>query len=391
MERQGTSSDSLSSRDLALLEKANAEALKTSWLMTAPNPRVGALALKNGHVVGRGAHEFLGGMHAEESALRDAGAWPRDSSKPLGGYVDEMVVTLEPCSAESESKRRAPCVKALLAAGVQRVLVGAIDVNPQHRGRGLDALRERGVKVDISSEPLPFLVSNAAFSRSVDNLDRPWVLLKWAATLDGKVAAPIGGPKWISGEESRKEVHRIRALSDAVLVGKGTLEIDNPQLDARPSGGMCESQPLRVFLGGGASVGSSAAVFSRPGLRLWVLGAEESPSDALEAGMDSGEDCVIKVEKGHHGLDIRALLECLRKDFSVKRLLVEGGPTTHGTFLSEGLVDAVLLYRAPKVFGGGLAACQMDELSAVELDASSVERRILGEDSREAFQVRTIN
>ena len=320
-----------------------------------------------------------------------AGAWPRDSSKPLKGYVDEVVVTLEPCSAESGEKRRGSCAKALLEADVRRVLVGAVDVNPQHRGRGIDVLRERGVKVDIAPEPHPFLVTNAAFLRSVDNLARPWVLLKWAATLDGKVAAPLGGPKWISGKESREEVHKIRALSDAVLVGKSTLEIDNPKLDARPGGSACESQPLRIFLGGGASVRSSAAVFSRPGLRLWVLDVEETPSSALEAGINSGEDCVIKVARNRHGLDLQALLESLKKDFSVNRLLVEGGPKTHGTFLSEGLVDAVLIYRAPKVFGGGLAACQMDELSGVELDATSVERRNLGEDSREAFQVRASN
>ena len=145
MERQGTSSDSLSSRDLALLEKANAEALKASWLMTAPNPRVGALALKNGHVVGRGFHEFLGGMHAEESARRDAGAWPQDSSKPLRGYVDEVVVTLEPCSAESGEKRRGSCAKAANATLWERFMkmVEKIGGSTHSTARGATGARPR--------------------------------------------------------------------------------------------------------------------------------------------------------------------------------------------------------------------------------------------------------
>jgi diaminohydroxyphosphoribosylaminopyrimidine deaminase/5-amino-6-(5-phosphoribosylamino)uracil reductase len=387
MERQGTAGDSLSAREEGLLLKAEVEALRASWLMTAPNPRVGALALKDGHIVGRGHHERLGGMHAEEAALRDAGAWPEDSPEPNPGHVDEIVVTLEPCSAKDPEKRRNPCVESLLAAGVERLLVGALDPDARHQGSGLMAMEEVGAQVRLSPDPSPFFAMNGAFSRSLANPDRPWILLKWAASLDGKVASPPGGPRWISGPESRDEVHEIRALSDGILIGKGTLEADDPFLNARPASGPPTEEPTRIFVGGGESLAPEAHALEKAGPRIWVLEPDGSLPSWMAENLKSGEDHVLEIPRTSDGFDLGILLSRLRKEFSLRRILVEGGPGIHGSFLREECVDAVLIYTAPILLGGRESAFPAEVAAPLALDSSSKEEACLGRDHRVAFQV----
>ena len=310
----------MSNRSLNLLDKAFFEAAKGQWLYTAPNPRVGAIALKGGHIVGSGHHARFGGPHAEEMALRDAGAWDEQQQMALPGIVDEMVVTLEPCSSTTGKKRR-PCTQSLLEAGVKKVTVGAVDANPNHAGSGLDFLEAQGVEVDrnhIAAMQSRFEEQSPAFLQSLRRPTMPWVLLKWAATLDGKIATPDGVSQWITGPEARAEVHELRALGQATMVGAGTLLADDPELTARGPGGANHGsighssgnqradhgdyeQPLRVCFA--AQIPATARLLHAPGPRVWILGPDQKTPMA--------KDDLIRVERGENGLDLEAALKTL--------------------------------------------------------------------------------
>jgi len=370
-------------RDRHLLARAYQEALRAEWLFTAPNPRVGALALAGGHVIGYGHHARLGGPHAEEAALRDAGAWDEERGAPLAGVVDEMVVTLAPCSAHGAGKRRPACADLLRAAGVRRILVGCEDPDPRQHGASLIAARAAGVEVSV----LPFAQEPAlaAFRAALAQPERPFVLLKWAASLDGKIAAASGASRWISGAEARAEVHELRALSDAVLCGRGTLLADDPELTARPDGAAAAAQPLRVLLDAPEDLPAAARVLAAAGRRLWVHGpGSRAPHNAPAA------DRTLAVPRLGTGLlDLAPLLHALRRDHGVRRLLVEGGAAVHGSFLDQRLADGVVRYEAPVLLGGSRAACAGDGVPEPSQAPRLIheERRDLGPDLRRAFLI----
>lgn len=279
---------------------------------TAPNPWVGAVVVAAGPrgplVVGRGATEPPGGRHAEVVALDEAGASARGAS---------LYVTLEPCCHVG---RTGPCVEAIVAAGIARVVVGLEDPDPAVDGKGLAALEEAGVEVRrgvLDEEAADQLAAYVVHRRT----GRPRVVLKLAMTLDGRIAAPDGSSRWITGGEARADAHRLRADADAVLVGAGTVRADDPALTVRlpgPGGGDGEGgglrQPLRVVLG---TVAEGAAV--RP---------------ALELRGDLGG---VLDELGRRG---------------VLEVLVEGGARVAHDFHAAGLVDRYVLYLAPGLFGG---------------------------------------
>ncbi len=374
-------------RDRRLLERARHEAARAGWLWTAPNPRVGALALSGGLVAGRGCHRRVGGAHAEEEALRDAGAWQAGEAAPRPGVVDELVVSLEPCSSPAgrEGKRRPPCTEALLAAGVRRVVVGRLDPDPRHRGRGVEALRAAGVEVVVLEEPPgpdPLL---GAFEDALRHPERPWVLLKWAQGFDGRAAAPGGFPRWISSPESRREVHRLRALGDAILAGPGTLLQDDPRLDARPEDfgdPPAARPPLRVLLDPRAEVPPEAAVRRRPGRRIW-LRAEGAP-----AQKEDPEDAVWFLPPRPDGrLDLVPALARLRAEEGVRRLFVEGGPRLQGDLLERGLADALLRYEAPLLLGGPVHALPGSGDPGRVRHLVDPEAARLGPDRREAWRL----
>ena len=261
---------------------------------TSPNPWVGCV-LSTGH---EGATQPPGGPHAEAVALAAAGDAARGAT---------LWVTLEPCA---HTGRTGPCAEAIMEAGVERVVVGIEDPDPQVAGRGIERLREAGVTVDVgvladevSEQLAPYLKHRRT--------GRPWVVLKLAATLDGRIAAPDGTSRWITGEAARADAHRLRAESDAVLVGAGTVRTDDPSLTVRHVEGR---DPLRVVLG---QVPADARV--QPALEL------------------SG--------------DLESVLDKLGAD-GVVQLLVEGGATVAHDFHAAGLVDRYVLYLAPALFGG---------------------------------------
>jgi diaminohydroxyphosphoribosylaminopyrimidine deaminase/5-amino-6-(5-phosphoribosylamino)uracil reductase len=265
---------------------------------THPNPVVGAVVTRDGEVVGEGWHERKGGPHAEVVALEAAGERAR------GGT---LYVTLEPCRSFG---RTPPCTAAVLAAGIARVVVGSLDPNPE-AGGGLEELRAAGVEVEVAQGRVAELArrQNEAW-RTWISAARPFVTYKAAITLDGRVTMP--GFRWVSGEESRRRVHELRAASDAVGVGMGAVRADNPRLDARDVD--AHRQPRRVAFGSGP-------------LR------EDSELELLSGPLEG--QLARLAEEG------------------VQSLLLEGGPTLATSFLRAGLVDKLLLFVAPRLSGEG--------------------------------------
>jgi diaminohydroxyphosphoribosylaminopyrimidine deaminase/5-amino-6-(5-phosphoribosylamino)uracil reductase len=266
---------------------------------THPNPVVGAVVVAGDEVVGEGWHERAGGPHAETAALAEAGERARGST---------LYVTLEPCA---HFGRTPPCVDAILAAGVARVVVGTVDPNPETDGRGIARLREGGVEVELVEPDLATRArrQNAGW-RTWISAGRPFVTYKAAVTLDGRVTVP--GSRWVTGEESRRRVHELRAAADAVAVGMGTVRADSPRLDARGVG--AARQPRRLAFGRGPL-----------------------PDDSeLELASGAVED------------ELRRLAE-----EGVQSLLLEGGPTLAASFFAADLVDEILLFVAPLLSGSG--------------------------------------
>jgi diaminohydroxyphosphoribosylaminopyrimidine deaminase / 5-amino-6-(5-phosphoribosylamino)uracil reductase len=269
---------------------------------TAPNPWVGCVVVpSDGSEAFEGATAPPGGAHAEVTALAHAGAAAQGAT---------LFVTLEPCAHHG---RTPPCTDAIVEAGVVRVVIGIEDPDPQVAGRGIAALRDAGIDVTVGLAADEVAAQLAPYVKH-RTTGRPWVVLKMASSLDGRTAAPDGTSRWISGEASRRDAHRLRAASDAILVGAGTVRADDPELTVRLDDGVDRDQPLRVVLG---SVPAGARV--RP---------------ALELSGDLGD---VLGELGRRG---------------VLQLLVEGGPTVAHDFHAAGLVDRYVLYLAPKLFGG---------------------------------------
>lgn len=263
---------------------------------TGDHPLVGAVLVRDGEIAGEGWYEYEGVRHAEAIALEEAGEAARGAT---------LYVTLEPCSHHG---RTPPCAEAVVAAGVARVVVGARDPNPVVDGRGLARLKEAGIDVELLDD-LAARRQNEAW-RVWKSLGRPFVTYKAAVSLDGRVAVP--GRRWVSGEDSRRRVHRLRAASDAVAVGMGTVRADAPRLDARGVGDV--RQPRRLAFGRGPLPDASE-------LELRT-GALEDELSALAAE-------------------------------GVQSLLLEGGPTLATAFLRTGFVDKLLLFVAPVLAGDG--------------------------------------
>lgn len=378
------------SRNNHLLARAVAEAERGEWLFTAPNPRVGAIALKDGHVVGRGYHALWRGPHAEEAALRDAGAFNPDNGEVVSGVVDEMVVTLEPCSARGGVKKRPACCELLVAAGVRKLLVGAIDPDTRHESAGLEQLALDGVEVELDgSFEEKFTSLNSAFLRANSYSSRPWILHKWASTFDGKTACNSGASKWISGPESRAEAHLLRASMDAILCGPRTFKMDNPSLTARPGGVDAELQPLRVFITDGRPLSAELNALSSPAECLWVCAAEGIDDPVLAKRLEAGDRQLRLPEDDSGRVDLAALCASLYADFGVRRLLVEGGAQIQGAMVDLGLVDAVVRYEGPILFGGGHGAALGTGVTSPDeaIRLGHEERADLGNDLRRAFLV----
>ncbi len=307
---------------------------------TSPNPVVGCVVLDaDGRVAGEGWHRRAGGPHAEIHALREAG------DRARGGTA---VVTLEPCN---HTGRTGPCARALAQAGVARVVYAVADPNPSAAG-GAEALRGAGVPVQGGLLAAPAAIGNEAWLTAVHR-GRPFVTWKYAATLDGRIAAGDGSSRWITSAASRADVHRLRAEADAVVVGSGTLRADDPQLAVRDRG-TDVVQPLRVVVDTAATVSPGARVLdaAAPTMIAVAEDAEAGHLDDPRARID-----LVRLPRARdgRGLHIPALLaELYRRD--VRSVLLEGGPTLAGSFVAARAVDKVIGYLAPALLGAGPAA-----------------------------------
>ncbi|MFE4335533.1 bifunctional diaminohydroxyphosphoribosylaminopyrimidine deaminase/5-amino-6-(5-phosphoribosylamino)uracil reductase RibD [Streptomyces sp. NPDC056831] len=331
---------------------------------TSPNPVVGCVILDTaGRPAGEGFHQRAGGPHAEINALRAAG------DRARGGTA---YVTLEPCN---HTGRTGPCAQALIEAGVARVFYAVGDPNPQATG-GADTLHAAGVKTERGLLADEAEAGNTAWLTSV-RLGRPYVLWKYAATLDGRIAAADATSRWITSPESRADVHRLRAEADAVVVGSGTARADDPQLGVRGVEGAV--QPLRVVVDTGATA-------VRPGARVLddtapTLIAVADDADARHLP----EGAVLRLPRAATGpgLDVPALLTALHGR-GIRSVLLEGGPTLAGAFVAAGTVDKVVGYLAPMLLGAGPAALADAGIStiadALRLDVTETVR--IGPDLR---------
>jgi diaminohydroxyphosphoribosylaminopyrimidine deaminase/5-amino-6-(5-phosphoribosylamino)uracil reductase len=295
----------------------------------SPNPAVGCVIVRGGRLIGSGRTQPPGQDHAEVVALKKAGGRARGAT---------AYVTLEPCNHVG---RTGKCSEALISAGIAKVVIGMRDPNPHVEGGGARRLRQRKIAVEVG-------VLEAECRRHLEKwthwleTGRPWVTMKAALTLDGRLAARGGDSKWVSSEISRKHAHRMRSQADAVLVGARTVALDDPQLTARVPGG---HDPRRIILDGKLSIPASSRAL--PGaLVISALDARPRADLAIE-GIE-----IVQVPGENGRVDLAEMLNALGRR-GVTWLLVEGGGQVHGQLLQAGLVDDVVLYLAPKLVGAG--------------------------------------
>ncbi|WGR74706.1 MULTISPECIES: bifunctional diaminohydroxyphosphoribosylaminopyrimidine deaminase/5-amino-6-(5-phosphoribosylamino)uracil reductase RibD [unclassified Bradyrhizobium] len=319
---------------------------------TWPNPAVGAVIVKDGVIVGRGWTQPGGRPHAEPEALRRAGEAARGAT---------LYVTLEPCSHFGKSP---PCVDAVIAAGIKRVVAAIEDPNPEVAGQGHARLRAAGIAVDVGLCAAEAAFDHAGhFRRIRDN--RPHVILKLAVSPDGKIGAAGGKPVAITGETARNRVHLLRAQSDAILVGIGTVLADDPLLTCRLPG-MAVRSPVRVVLDQSLRIpGSSQLVGTARETPLWVVGSELAEAAAATRLGAAGAQ-IVRVPPGNAtGLDLPAVVRALAEK-GVTRLMVEGGSRVAASFVTADLVDEVWLFRGAEDVGeGGVDALDALPLSKI--------------------------
>ena len=328
---------------------------------SSPNPSVGAVVVADGKVVGAGSHPGPGQAHAEVLALRQAGELARGAT---------VYVTLEPCNHHG---RTPPCTEALLAAGVKRVVYGVGDPNPNVAGGGGEYLASKGLEVVGGIERQLCWRLHRWFFTWVTT-GRPHVILKMAATLDGRVATATGHSQWVSSEVSRRYVHRIRGWVDAVAVGVGTVLSDNPRLTCRVAGGR---DPLRVVVDAHLRTPVSAKVL---GAGCVVFCRKGAPAPRRE-GIEATGARVVEVEGGREGLDLGEVLDVLGRE-GVTSLMVEGGPILAWSLVRQGLVEEMLLFIAPKFVGGGRAITEGKALERMDeaIPAGRLRARPMGPD-----------
>ena len=320
---------------------------------TNPNPMVGAVIVKDGRVIGEGYHHRCGGLHAEREAFSNC------TESPAGAT---LYVTLEPCCHHG---RQPPCTDAILEAGIRRVVVGSWDPNPLVAGKGLAFLRAHGVEVEIGVLQAECDALNDVFFHYI-RTKRPYVVMKYAMTLDGKIATRTGASRWITGEEARQQVHRDRHRYAAIMAGVGTVLTDDPLLTCRMEGGR---NPVRVICDTHLRTPlDSQLVRSARKVPTILAVGEAAPAQATPY-RDAGCQVWTLPERDGH-VDLSVLMERLGAT-EIDSVLLEGGGTLNWAALESGIVQRVQAYIAPKLFGGKDAKSPVAGLG-VELPAQAV-------------------
>ncbi len=301
---------------------------------TSPNPLVGAVIVKEGEIVGRGYHQKAGEPHAEINALKEAGERAKGAT---------LYVTLEPCDHYGKTP---PCTEAIIDSGLKRVVIAMEDPNPRVQGAGIKRLQATNleVKVGVLAEQAKKL--NEVFVKYITT-KTPFVVLKNAVSLDGKIATRTGDTKWITGKQSRQIVHRLRDWLDGILVGRGTVAADNPRLTARlPEGG---NDPTRIILDSKLEIGQQARVINQQSTAETIIATTKQAD--IEKKKQLEQVGVKILEAGEEQVDLSYLLDKLG-ELEITGLLVEGGGQVNTSFWEEELVDKLYYFLAPKIIGG---------------------------------------
>lgn len=313
--------------DLAL---NNAQSMKGQ---TFPNPLVGSVIVNESRIVGVGAHLKAGEPHAEIHALRMAG----DAAR--GGTI---YVTLEPCSHHG---RTGPCAEAIIKAGLKKAVVATLDPNPVVSGNGVKMLEDAGIEVIVGIREEESRKMNEVFNKFIVK-QRPFVTLKAASTLDGKIATHALDSKWITSEEARYDVHKLRSENQAILVGVGTVIEDDPELTARIPN---SRNPLRIVLDSSLRIPLDAKLVTDSLAETWIFTAKQVDGNKKAVLEERG--IRIFETSGETRVDLPDVLRTLGEQ-SVSSLFIEGGGTVNASFLENGFIDKVVLYFAPKLIGG---------------------------------------
>lgn len=305
----------------------------------SPNPMVGAVIVKDGRVISRGWHKVFGGLHAETDALASC------AESPAGAT---MYVTLEPCCHYG---KQPPCTSAIINAGISRVVVGMTDPNPLVGGKGISILREHGIEVCTGLLEKEIRYQNRIFLKYITQR-RPWTVLKWAMTLDGRIAAASGDSRWVSCEESRHYVHTLRGRYMGIMAGIGTVLADNPMLNCRTDG---MRQPVRIIVDSHASLPEDSAIARTAGEYRTVLAhTPYAMQERLEPLHSCGIETVECAATENGMVDLDDLMSRLGA-MGIDSVLVEGGAELDWSLVSAGLADEHYIFVAPKIIGGKAA------------------------------------
>lgn len=310
------------------------ELAKQGMGYTSPNPMVGAVIVKNGQIIGEGYHKKCGDLHAERNAFANC------TQDPKGG---ELYVTLEPCCHHG---RTPPCTEIIIEKGIRKVYIGSLDPNPLVAGKSIPLLEAKGIAVETGVLQEECDALNKVFFHYITT-QRPYVVMKYAMTADGKIATKTGASQWISGEAARAEVQQMRHRYRGILVGVETVRKDNPRLTCRIEGGQ---NPLRIICDSGLRIPLDSEIMQTakeiPTLVVGVLGAEKNKK-AIE---NMGAEVLLTPPKNGR-VDLSYLMEKLGER-KIDSVLLEGGSAIHFSALQEGIVQEVVVYQSPKIFGG---------------------------------------
>jgi diaminohydroxyphosphoribosylaminopyrimidine deaminase / 5-amino-6-(5-phosphoribosylamino)uracil reductase len=304
---------------------------------TRPNPMVGAVIVKGGEVIATGYHHKAGQPHAEAIALQRAGSSARGAT---------LYVNLEPCG--HTDKRTPPCTRAIIAGGIRRVVVAMRDPNPKVAGKGIRQLIRAGINVSAGLLRAEADRLNEVYSTWITS-GRPFVTMKVAAGLDGKIAAAGGESRWITGEKARAYVYRLRSEADAVMVGIGTVLADDPRLTSRTNGNK-RSDPIRIVVDSRLRIPLESRILHLPSARTLLATTKQASNEKIREIEKLGAQ-VLVLEESSGRVNLAALMKELGR-IEITHLLLEGGSELNASMLSEGLVDQVVFLIAPKIIGG---------------------------------------
>ena len=307
---------------------------------TSPNPMVGAVIVANGKIIGRGYHKRCGDHHAEINAINNV-------KKNIKGST--FYITLEPCSHYG---RTPPCVDALIQANPERVVVGSLDPNPEVNGKGVRILRSKDIKVDVGVLESECRQLNESYFKFIKT-GMPYITVKYAQTLDGRIATKSGDSQWISSEASRKYVHRLRSVNDGIMVGAGTVAADNPQLTVRHVKG---KNPIRIIVDSKLRISIKSSVLTDANTHLTLIAVTSGASDVkISSVKKRGAEVLVVKKIRNDRVNLKDLLIKLGKR-EIISVLVEGGSEINTSLLKANLVDKMIIPIAPKIIGKGLDA-----------------------------------